>query len=167
LTEVIFPFHVTHATLLTTAVGFSLGSTITLENCSILRKLKTKRPYHNTLAYINDQARLIRTITSPFLDTIVFLGKWDESQMGRAVTDWLEPARWEIVDEELFNLVGRLEDGVKLQVIFADGALSGRGGFEFEGCEEPGGIYASLLNGARARGAIVKVQKEEEFEPYE
>ena len=84
--------------------------------------------------------------------------------MGRTV-EWLEPAKWEMVDRELCNLMGRLDDGVRLEVVFADGALSGKGEFGCVECEEAGGAYAMLLNGVRTRGGIVKVQKVEEPEP--
>lgn len=142
-------------------VGLSPDSTITLDNCSILRKLKTsKGSYHNTSAYISDQARLIRTVTSTSLEKIVFMGKWGESQMGRTI-DWLEPVKWEMVDRELCTLMDRLDDGVKLEVVFADGVLSCRGEFGRVGCEEAGGEYAMLLKGVRTRGGTVKVQKVE------
>jgi len=67
---------------------------------------------------------------------------------------------------QLQRLIDRLDDGVKLEVVFAGGALSGRGEFECVGCEEVDGAYAMLLNGVRTRGGIVKVQRVEELEPY-
>lgn len=149
-------------------VGSLLGSIMTLENCSNLRKLRTKGPYHNALGYISEQARLIRTITSTVLEKIIFSGKSDGSQLGSRTNDWLEPAKWEIVDRELCNLMDRLDGGVSLQVVFADGALAGGGRFGCVGCET-GGAYASLLYGVRMRGGIVKVhvQKVEELAgPY-
>ena len=54
-------------------------SKMTLENCRTLRRLKTKAPCYGILAYVDDQARLIRTIASPFLGQIVFLGELPES----------------------------------------------------------------------------------------
>jgi hypothetical protein len=96
----------------------------------------------------------------------VFSGKSDGSQLGRT-DDWLEPAKWETVDRELCDLMDRLDGGVNLEVVFADGALAAGGGFECVRYES-GGVYASLLDGVRTRGGIVKVhvQKVEELGPY-
>ena len=135
---------------------------VTLEGCPILRKLKTKAPYSGMLAYIDDQARLLRTVTSPLLTQIVFLGKWDDSQMGRAV-DWLDPAKWGVVDRELCNLMDRLDEGVKLEVVFADGALSGGRKILGTRYELAVGARSTLLNGMRKRGGIVKIQRGEDF----
>jgi hypothetical protein len=110
------------------------------------------------LAYIHDQARLLQTITSPLLTQIVFLGKWDDSQVGRTV-DWLEPMKWEVVDRELCNLMDRLDKDVKLEVIFADGALSGGRGILGTRCQLAAGAHSTLLNGMKKRGGIVKIQR--------
>ena len=80
--------------------------------------------------------------------------------MGRAI-NWLEPAKWEVVDRELCNLMDRLDEGVKLEVIFADGALSGGRKILGTGCELAGGAHSMLLNGAKKRGGIVKIQRGE------
>src|SRR5258707_9883942 len=99
------------------------------------------------LAYIDEQARLIRTITSPFLRQIVFLGKLDDSQVDRTI-GWLEPAIWEKVDGELCNLMDRLDEEVKLEVVFADAALSDGDDVHGVGCEQANNTSAGLLNGA-------------------
>lgn len=83
--------------------------------------------------------------------------------MGRT-TAWLEPVKWEIVDRELCNLVDRLDDGVKLEVLFSDGALSGRGELQCVGCEEADDVHAMLLHGVKTKGGIVKVQKAKDLE---
>ena len=144
-----------------TTIKISTGSTVTLENCPILRKLKTKAPYNGMPAYINDQARLIQTVTSPFLGRIVFLGKWDGSQVGRT-TDRLEPVNWEIVDRELCSLMDRLDEEVKLEVVFADGALSDGRGVTDANCKRTDSVHTMLLNGVRRRGGIVKIQQAED-----
>ena len=77
------------------------------------------------------------------------------------ITKWLQPPKWEIVDRELCNLMDRLDDGVKLEVVFADGALSGRGEPECAGYERADRMHPMLLNGVKARGGIVKVQNAE------
>jgi len=111
------------------------------------------------LTYIEDQARLIRSVASPFLGQIIFVGKWEDSQMDRTV-DWLEPVKWEMVDRELCDLMDRRLDGdVKLEVIFSDGALSRE--VKDVGCEQPSGAHDMLLNGVRTRGGVVKVQRTE------
>ena len=74
--------------------------------------------------------------------------------MGRT-TDRLEPVNWEIVDRELCSLMDRLDEEVKLEVVFADGALSDAS------CKRTDGVHTMLLNGMRGRGGIVKVQQEE------
>jgi len=143
---------------LTIRSTFHRGSTVTLNNCPILRKLKTKAPlYSGMLAYIDDQARLIRSITSPFLAQIAFLGKWEDPQMN-GIIDWLEPMKWEIVDRELCDLMDRLDEEVKLEAIFADGVSREVSG---AGYEQPDGARSALLNGMRAKGGVVKIQREE------
>ncbi|KAF9646307.1 hypothetical protein BDM02DRAFT_3271080 [Thelephora ganbajun] len=139
---------------------FDRGLTVTLENCPVLCRLKTKAPYHGMLAYIDDQARLIQTVTSPFLSQIVFSGKWDDSQMGRA-TDWLEPVKWEMVDRELCNLMDRLDEEVEFEVVFADATSLGEDEFEDICCEQADSARAMLLNGVRTRGGVVKIQRTE------
>lgn len=131
---------------------------VTLEGCPVLRKLKTKAPYSGMLAYIHDQARLLQTITSPLLTQIVFLGKWDDSLVGRTI-DWLDPMKWEVVDRELCSLIDRLDKGVKLEIIFADGALSGGREILGTSCELAAGAHSTLLNGMRKRGGIVRIQR--------
>jgi len=84
------------------------------------------------LTYIDKQARLVQTIISPLLGQIVFLGKWDDSQM---TTGWLEPMYWEKVNRELCSLMDRLDEGVKLEVIFGDTASSGGDAVHGVGCE--------------------------------
>ena len=138
--------------------NLTLGPTITLENCPVLRKLKTKAPCNGMLAYIDDQARLIQTVTSPFLSQIAFLGKWDDSHMDRTI-DWLEPVEWGTVDRELCNLMDRLDEEVKLEVIFGDGALSAGHdvfGMDYERADGP---HSTLLDGVKQRGGIVKIQQ--------
>lgn len=144
-----------------TTIGISPGSTVTLETCPILRKLRTKAPYSGMLAYIDDQARLIRTVTSPFLTQIVFLGKWDDSQMDRSI-DWLEPVNWETVDRELCDLMSRLDEEVKLEVVFADGGLPGSHEDVGASYERADGAHRMLLDGVKRRGGIVKIQQGEE-----
>ena len=39
--------------------------------------------------------------------------------MGRTI-DWLEPAKWDMVDRELCNLMDRSNGEVRLEVVFAD-----------------------------------------------
>ena len=78
--------------------------------------------------------------------------------MGRTI-DWLEPAKWEVVDRELCNLMDRLDRGVKLEVIFADGALSGGRETLGTSCEIAAGAHSTLLNGMKKRGGIVKIQR--------
>ena len=108
---------------------FPPDPTITLGKSPMLRKLKTRAPYNGMLAYIDDQTRIIRSVAPPFLGQIVFFGKWDESWMGRNI-DWLEPAKWEMVDRELCNLMDRLDGEVGLEVVFADRVLSGGHGLK-------------------------------------
>ena len=124
--------------------------------------MTTKAPYKGMLAYIDEQARLIRTATSPFLGQVVFIGKWDDSQMDRTI-DWLEPVKWELVDRELCNLMDRLDEEVKLEVVFADVALSGGDEVKGADCEQADGMGAVLLSGMRARGGIVKARRAEEL----
>jgi hypothetical protein len=138
-------------------------SAATLENCPILRKMKTKAPFNGMLAYIDEQARLIQTVTSPFLGQIVFLGKFDDSEMDRPI-DWLEPTKWERVDRELCDLMDRLDEEVKLEVVFADVALSGGDEDKGASCGQAGNADAVLLNGVRARGGVVKAQRADDLE---
>ena len=140
----------------------SPGSPVTLENCPVLHKLKTKAPYNGLLTYTDEQVRLIRTATSPFLGQIVFLGKWDDSQMDRTI-DWLEPVSWENVDRELCNLMDRLDEEVKLEVVFADAVLSGGDDVKGVDCGRTDGVGATLLNGMRTRGGVVKIQRTAEY----
>lgn len=77
--------------------------------------------------------------------------------------DWLEPANWEIVDRELCNLMDRLDKEVTLEVVFADGALSGGHGIEGVGCEKVDSAHIMLLGGMRAKGGVVKIRREEEL----
>lgn len=148
-----------------TAIEFYIGSAVTLKNCPSLREVKSKAPYsgNEMLAYIDGQAKLIQTVASPFLGRIVFLGKWHDPQMDRAV-DWLEPANWEEVDRELCNLMDRLDEEVKLEVVFADAALSGGDEIEGVGCEQADGAGTMLLKGVKTRGGVVKVQQMEKLE---
>ena len=90
------------------------------------------------------------------------MGKWDESGMDGTI-DWLEPVKWETVDRELCSLMDRLDEEVKLEVVFADAGLSG--GREVEGavCARADGAGTMLLNGVRARGGIVRIQREEKL----
>ena len=84
--------------------------------------------------------------------------------MGETI-DWLEPSRWEIVDRELCNLMDRSDEGVKLQVFFADGKSSGGREFDCVGFEKvaAGSAYAMLLNGVMTRGGTVMIQRVEEL----
>ena len=73
-----------------------------------------------------------------------------------------------MADRELCSLMDRLDDGVKLEVVFADAALSaGRGEVGCGGCEEADRTHPMLLHGVRMRGGVVKVQiqKVEELGP--
>jgi len=83
--------------------------------------------------------------------------------MGRA-TDWLEPAKWEMVDRELCNLMDRLDDEVRLEVVFADGTLSGGHEAVGAGCEQVDGQHTALLGGVKRRGGIVKIRRVEELD---
>jgi len=150
---------------LTIRSTYDRGPTITLENCPVLQKLKTKAPYNGMLTYIDEQARLIQTITSPFLGQIVFFGKWDDSEMGMTI-DWLEPVKWERVDGELCNLMDRLDEEVRLEVVFADAALSGGGEIKGAGCKQGDGAGAMLLNGVRTRGGVVKIQRAKDLKSH-
>ena len=82
--------------------------------------------------------------------------------MDRAI-DWLEPVKWETVDRELCDLMDRLDGEVKLEVVFADSALSA--GHEVMGasCERPDGSHSMLLNGVKRRGGVVRIQQGEEL----
>lgn len=77
--------------------------------------------------------------------------------------DWLEPVNWELVDRELCNLMERLDEEVKLEVVFADVALSGGDRVKGADREQADGMGAVLLSGMRTRGGIVKVQRAEEL----
>jgi hypothetical protein len=158
-------FHPVWTSQCLTTIGFSLDSMVTLENCPILRKMTTKAPYTGMPAYISEQVRLVRTVTSPFLGQIFFLGKWDSSHMDGAV-DWLEPVMWEMVDRELCDLMGRLDEEVKLEVVFAGVELSGGNEVKGADCERVDGTRTMLLNGVRTRGGVVKIQQAEESRSY-
>ena len=78
--------------------------------------------------------------------------------------DWLEPVKWETVDRELCDLMDRLDEEVKLEVVFADSALSaGHEGMDVS-CERPDGPHRMLLDGVKRRGGIVKIQQGKELE---
>ena len=112
------------------------------------------------LAYIDEQARLVQTVVSPFLGQIVYLGKWGNPQM---TTDWLEPVYWEKVDRELCDLMDRLDEEVKLDIVFVDAALSSMDGVHGVGYEQ-GNASSGLLSGVKTRGGVVKVQRAEKFD---
>ena len=74
--------------------------------------------------------------------------------------DWLEPVKWETVDRELCDLMDRLDGEVKLEVVFADSALSAGHEVMDVSCERPDGPHSMLLDGAKRRGGVVKIQEE-------
>ena len=74
--------------------------------------------------------------------------------------DWLEPAKWEIVDRELCSLMDRLGEDVKLEVVFTD---SDGGEVKGADCEQADGAGTVLLNGVRTRGGVVKLQRAEKL----
>ena len=78
-------------------------------------------------------------------------------------TDWLEPVYWEKVDRELCDLMDRLDEGVKLEVVFGDAASSGGDWVYGVGCEQSSDANAMLLNGVKVRGGVVKVQRAEKL----
>ena len=129
-------------------------------------KTKAPHPFNGMLTYIDDQAKLIQTVTSPFLSQIAFLGKWDDDPHVDRTKDWLEPVKWEVVDRELCNLMDRLDEEVRLEVVFADDfhwVLST--GCEVMGvnCERADGPHRMLLNGVKGRGGVVKIQRGEKL----
>jgi len=80
--------------------------------------------------------------------------------------DWLEPVKWEVVDRELCNLMDRLDEEVRLEVVFADDwhwVLSA--GCEVTGanCERADGPHSMLLNGVKRKGGVVKIQRGEKL----
>ena len=77
--------------------------------------------------------------------------------------DWLEPVYWEEVDRELCDLMDRLDEEVKLEVVFGDAASSGGDEVHGVGCEQVGDASTMLLNGVKVRGGVVKVQRAEKF----
>lgn len=83
--------------------------------------------------------------------------------MGKAI-DWLEPAKWEMVDRELCNLMDRLDEEARLEVVFADGVLSGGHEVVRAGCERVDGVHTMLLSGMKGRGGIVKIRRVEDLD---
>jgi len=112
-----------------------------------LRELTMELP-NCAVGYISDQVRLIETVTSTSLEKIVFSYDWGAT----AVLAYLE---WETLDITLCKLMDRLDDGVTLEVLFADGWVSGTRPFKVVSCESVGGEYAELLKGVRKRKGIV------------
>jgi len=73
--------------------------------------------------------------------------------------DWLEPVEWGTVDRELCSLMDRLDEEVKLEVVFGDGALSAGHDVVGMDCERADGPHSMLLDGVKKRGGVVKIQQ--------
>lgn len=84
--------------------------------------------------------------------------------MDRSI-DWLEPVNWETVDRELCDLMSRLDEEVKLEVVFADGGLPGSHEDVGASYERADGAHRMLLDGVKRRGGIVKIQQGEVSKP--